>query len=127
MLEQIKIPQYPTCDEFSFNKKIISDNIQCHSAIYSNRHNPLLDQDHHQWWDSSHHCKEICFLILIENKSEHEAVHLNKGQKMGCITTDCCVDENLPSSTNHQINLIQVIVEILAVRKNNSNKLILNF
>ena len=67
------------------------------------------------------------FLILIENKSEHETVHLNKGQKIGYITTDCCVDENLPSSTSQQINLIQTSVEILSLRKNNSNKLILNF
>ena len=108
---QINILQVPTCDEFLFNPKIISDNIQCHPSIYSNNHNPLLGQDK----DSSH--QQNKFFILIENKSEHEAVHLNKGQNIGYITTDCCVDENLPSSSSHQINLIQACEEVLAKRK----------
>ena len=76
-------------------------------------HNLLLDQDN----NSSHRCKQNKFFILIENKSEHEAVHLNKGQKIGYIMTDYCIDENLHSSVSHHINLIQAREEILAKRE----------
>ena len=64
-------------------------------------HNLLLDQDN----NSSH--QQNKFFILIENKSEHEAVYLNKGQKIGYIMTDYCIDENLHSSASRHINLIQ--------------------
>ena len=108
----INILQIPTCDEFLFNPKIISNSIDCLSQFIP------MDTIHHWIKTILIHLtilSIIFFFIFIENKSNHEILHLNKGQKIRYSTTDC-VEENLSSSISHQINLVRTN-EILVIRK----------
>ena len=57
--------------------------------------------------NSSHHRKGNIFFILIKNKPNHGAVHLNEGQKGRCIITGHCVNVKMLSSISYQINFIQ--------------------